>query len=124
MADPSRVTDELRDVRLKLYSDPAVQESLRSVFQNAFGGIGAPRKHVPEELLGEIRAPTLVLWTEKNPGTGPEVGRYISDRIPGARFASIDDAAHWPQWERPEVHDKIVSEFLLSPASAGQETAA
>ena len=105
MAQPDRVTDELVEVRLALYSDPAVQASLRSVFQNAFGGVGAPRKLVDEERLADVRVPTLVLWTEKNPGTGPEVGRYIADRIPGARFACIDDAAHWPQWERPEVHD-------------------
>jgi pimeloyl-ACP methyl ester carboxylesterase len=124
MAEPSRVTDELLEVRLKLYQDPEVQESLRSVFTNAFGATGAPRKLVPEDRLGEVRAPTLVLWTEKNPGTGPEVGQYIADRIPGARFATIDDAAHWPQWERPEVHDEIVTEFLLSPAAAGQESAA
>jgi pimeloyl-ACP methyl ester carboxylesterase len=124
MASPDRVTDELLDVRLKLYSDPAVQASLRSVFQNAFGGAGAPRKLIPEERLADIRTPTLVLWTEKNPGTGPEVGRYIADHIPGARFASIDDAAHWPQWERPEMHDEIVTEFLLSPVAAGAESAA
>lgn len=124
MAAPDRVTDELLDVRLKLYSDPAVQASLRSVFENAFGGVGAPRKLIPEERLAEIRTPTLVLWTEKNPGTGPEVGRYIADHIPDARFASIDDAAHWPQWERPEVHDEIVSEFLLDPVAAGAGSAA
>lgn len=117
MADPARVTEELVDVRLKMYSDPAIQASLRSVFENAFGGIGEPRKTIPEERLGEVDRPTLVLWTEKNPGTGPEVGRYIADRIPGARFASINDAAHWPQWERPEVHDTIVTDFLLDRTS-------
>jgi pimeloyl-ACP methyl ester carboxylesterase len=113
MADPSRVTDELLDVRLKLYSDPEVQASLRSVFENAFGDVGAPRKTIPEARLREVDTPTLVLWTEKNPGTGPEVGRYIADRISGAKFACIDDAAHWPQWEQPEVHDSIVTDFLL-----------
>jgi pimeloyl-ACP methyl ester carboxylesterase len=124
MADPARVTDELVDVRLKLYSDPDVQQSLRSVFQNAFGGVGAPRKLVPEEQLAEVTVPTLVLWSDKNPGHGPDVGRYIADRIPGSRFACIDDAAHWPQWEQPEAHDAIVTEFLLGPAAAGEETAA
>jgi pimeloyl-ACP methyl ester carboxylesterase len=119
MAAPDRVTDELVDVRLALYSDPEVQASLSAVFRNAFGASGAPRKLIPEERLGEVRTPTLVLWTEKNPGTGPEVGRYIAERIPGARYACLDDAAHWPQWERPEAHDQIVTEFLLGPAADG-----
>ena len=124
MARPERVTDELVDVRLKLYSDPEVQASLRSVFQNAFGGVGAPRKLVPEDRLADVRAPTLVLWSEGNPGHGPEVGRYIAERIPGAQLAVMADAAHWPQWEHPEVHDRIVTDFLLSPAASGEETAA
>lgn len=124
MADPARVTDELVDVRLKLYSDPDVQQSLRSVFQNAFGGVGAPRKLVPEERLAEVTVPTLVLWSDRNPGHGPEVGRYIADHIPGSRFACIEDAAHWPQWEQPVTHDAIVTEFLLGPAAAHEETAA
>ncbi len=116
MADPTRVTDELVDARLKLYSDPEVQGSLRSVFQNAFGDVGAPRKTVPEERLAEVTTPTLVLWSDKNPGHGPEVGRYIAERIPGAAFECIDDAAHWPQWEQPEAHDAIVTRFLTTPA--------
>jgi pimeloyl-ACP methyl ester carboxylesterase len=124
MARPERVTDELVDVRLKLYSDPEVQASLRSVFQNAFGNVGAPRKLVPEERLADVRRPTLVLWSDRNPGHGPEVGRYIAERIPGAQLAVMDDAAHWPQWEHPEAHDRIVTDFLLSPAGSGEETAA
>jgi pimeloyl-ACP methyl ester carboxylesterase len=116
MASADRVTDELVDVRLRLYSDPEIQASLRDVFEHAFGTSAVPRKLVPEARLAEIRTPTLVLWTEKNPGTGPDVGRYIAERIPGARFACLDDAAHWPQWERPEAHDEIVTEFLAGSA--------
>ena len=111
-AAPDRVTDELVDVRMTLYSDPAIQASLRSVFLNAFGGEGAARKTIPEEELGRITAPTLVLWTDHNPGTGPDVGRRIAARIPGARFVCITDAAHWPQWEQPEEHDALVAAFL------------
>lgn len=111
-ASPDRVTDELVELRFRLYSDPAVQASLRSVFLNAFAGQGAPRKTIPEDELGRITVPTLVLWTDHNPGTGPEVGRYIASRIPGAQFACIEDAAHWPQWEQPEEHDRLVAAFL------------
>ncbi|MEA2622461.1 MAG: 2-hydroxy-6-oxonona-2,4-dienedioate hydrolase [Chloroflexota bacterium] len=112
MVSPDRVTDELVDVRVAIYSDPANQPSLRRVFENAFAGTGAPRKTIPEEQLGDVRAPALVLWTDHNPGTGPEVGRTIASRIPGAQFVCMEDAAHWPQWEHPEEHDRIVTSFL------------
>lgn len=119
MASPDRVTDELVEVRYRLYSDPAVQASLRAVFNNAFAGVGAARKIIAEEELGNVSVPTLVLWTEKNPGTGPEVGRRLASLIPGARFECLDDAAHWPQWERPEEHDRIVSAFLDGEPTPG-----
>jgi pimeloyl-ACP methyl ester carboxylesterase len=119
MAVPDRVTDELVEIRYRIYSDPLIQASLRTVFEDAFGEGGAPRKLIPEDELASIAAPTLVLWTGHNPGTGPEVGRRIAELIPNAQFACIDDAGHWPQWEQPEEHDRIVADFL-----AGTDTGA
>jgi pimeloyl-ACP methyl ester carboxylesterase len=121
MATPDRVTDELVEVRYRLYSDPGIQASLRSVFESAFAGVGPPRKQIDEDELASVAAPTLVLWTDHNPGTGPEVGRKIAAAIPGAQFALVEDAAHWPQWEQPEAHDGLVLDFLAgqtNPAAA------
>lgn len=112
MASPDRVTGELVDLRVRLYSDPAIQSSLRSVFLNAFGEQGAARKTIDEHELANVAARTLVLWTDHNPGTGPDVGRRIASLIPDARFVCIEDAAHWPQWEQPETHDRLVASFL------------
>jgi len=123
MASPDRVTDELVDVRYRIYTEPETQAALKAVFENAFGGVGPERRHIAEDELALIRTPTLVLWTDKNPGTGPDVGRRIAERIPGARFALIEDAAHWPQWEKPEEHDAIVGEFLGSTVRETAEVA-
>jgi pimeloyl-ACP methyl ester carboxylesterase len=112
MASPERVTDELVQLRLAMYRDPATKESLRSVFENSFGMGVSPQYMIPEERLAEIRAETLVLWTDKNPGTGPDVGEKMASLIPGARYHCVDDAAHWPQWEQPEEHDRVVMAFL------------
>jgi pimeloyl-ACP methyl ester carboxylesterase len=112
MATPDRVTDELVDIRLKIYTDREAQPALRTVFENSFGFGTGPSRQIPEERLAEIKAPTLVFWTEKNPGTGPDVGRKIASLIPNGEFYCMDDAAHWPQWEHPEEHDRVVTSFL------------
>lgn len=112
MATPDRVTDELVDVRLRIYSDPVAQPALRTVFENSFGFGAGPSRTIPEERLAEVRAPTLVLWSDRNPGTGPDVGERIAGLIPNAQFYCMADAAHWPQWEHPEEHDRVVTEFL------------
>lgn len=113
MAAPDRVTDELVELRFTMYSNPAIQASLRPVFENAFAGVGAPRKLIDESELADVAAPTLVLWTDHNPGSGPAVGRRIAAAIPDAQFHCLTDAAHWPQWEQPEAHDRVVTEFLF-----------
>ncbi len=110
MASPDRVTDELVDIRHWLYNYPPTNDSLTCVFENSFGGDALSR--IPEDDLQKIKAPTLVLWTDKNPGAGPDAGQRLASAIPGAQFYCINDAAHWPQWEKPEEHDRVVSSFL------------
>jgi pimeloyl-ACP methyl ester carboxylesterase len=112
MASPESVTDELLEVRYQLYSHPETRRALTDVFNNSFGDGDSRTFQIPAQKLKEIKAPTLVVWTDKNPGTGPDVGKYISTLIPGARFACIKNAAHWPQWEQPEAHDEAVLSFL------------
>ncbi len=95
-----------------MYTDPDTRRALTDVFANSFGGGDSRDYQLQVEQLQEIKTPTLVLWTEKNPGAGPEVGKYLASVIPGAQFYCMADAAHWPQWEHPEEHDDVVLKFL------------
>ena len=112
MASPDRVTDELVEVRYRMYADPETRRALTDVYNNSFGDGDSVKYRLPAARLKEIKAPTLVLWTDKNPGAGADVGKHISSLIPGSSFYCIVDAAHWPQWEHPEEHDEIVTRFL------------
>jgi pimeloyl-ACP methyl ester carboxylesterase len=110
VADPARITEEIVDVRVNLYSDPAIHESMLRVF-----GVTAPRANpvrYGEEDVKQLKPPALVFWTEKNPGAGPDVGEYFASLIPDAKYYLMMDAAHWPQWERPQEHDKALIDFL------------
>lgn len=112
MASPDRVTDELVEVRYRMYADPETRRALTDVYNNSFGDGDSVKYRLPAARLKEIKAPTLVLWTDKNPGAGADVGKYVSSLIPGSSFYCIVDAAHWPQWEHPEEHDEIITRFL------------
>ncbi len=115
MATPDRVTEELIDLRHALYNRPDTNASLTDVFRHSF-----QRPHSPwsihEAELANITAPTLVLWSDKNPGAGPDAGQRIAKLIPGSQYFCITDAAHWPQWEQPEQHDTAVNAFLAGKA--------
>jgi pimeloyl-ACP methyl ester carboxylesterase len=112
MASPDSVTDELVEVRRRIYADPATNAALRTIFANSFGHGSGASARIPQERLADITAPTLVLWSDHNPGSGPDVGRRIAKLIGGAEFYCIAGSAHWPQWERPAEHDQVVLEFL------------
>ena len=62
--------------------------------------------------MASIKHPTLVFWSDKNPGAGPDVGERIAKLIPGSQYYCMMDAAHWPQWEHPEEHDNVIAGFL------------
>ena len=107
---PDRITDEMVDYRLQLYRDPEINASMQRVF-----GITAPRPspvRYTEEDCGKLTPPTLVFWTEHNPGSGPDVGEHLASLIPEAEFHCMMDAAHWPMWEHPREHDRVLTAFL------------
>lgn len=112
MAHPDRVTDELIDVRRTLYSRPETREGLSQVFRHRFTPEGSRLFHFEESDLEKVSQPTLVLWSDKNPGMGSAVGERLAGLIRGAEYHCIMDAAHWPQWEKPEEHDAVVLDFL------------
>ena len=110
--DPKDATDELVELRYAIYNDPATRERLIKIAENSFGFGSGHQYSIEEDRLADITADTLVLWSSDNPGHGPDVGRKIADLIPGAKFHVVDQAAHWPQWEKPEDHDTAVLTFL------------
>ena len=115
VADPSRMTDEMVDIRLRLYADPEIYESIKRVYrvgQQWATANAVQRQYEEEEVQANFKPQALVFWTDKNPGQGPAYGEYVSNVIPGAKFYNMLDAAHWPQWEKPEEHDQVLFDFI------------
>jgi 3-oxoadipate enol-lactonase len=65
------------------------------------------------DLLPRIKAPTLVIAGKHDGATPPEANEYISNHIPGAKFALVD-AAHLSNIEQSEAYTKAVLAFLLA----------
>ena len=106
-------TDELVELRRTLWSDPETREALVGYYDRLFVPELLDYLHSDED-LGKIDAPSLLLWTDKNPFAGPDEARRIQGLIKGSELYVMEGAAHWPQWERPEEHDDVVIKFLQS----------
>jgi pimeloyl-ACP methyl ester carboxylesterase len=64
--------------------------------------------------LGAIKAPTLVIVGDQDRSTKPAESVFLWERIPGAQLCVIPNAAHGLHMERPELFNRIVSDFLLA----------
>jgi pimeloyl-ACP methyl ester carboxylesterase len=62
--------------------------------------------------LGQISAPTLMLWGASDGIVAPEYGRAYAGMIRGAEFALIEEAGHHPEQEQPERFVERVMGFL------------
>ena len=62
--------------------------------------------------LHRIKAPTLIVWGDRDGLIPPVYGPEFQRRIAGSRLAVIPNTAHLPMVERPDEFVRIVTEFL------------
>jgi pimeloyl-ACP methyl ester carboxylesterase len=120
VADPARMTEEMVECRLRIYQQPGMLDSVALIMSRVVGmlrGDHGQQYMAPGVLRGLVR-PTLVMWTEDNPGQSTDLARKVSADIPDARFEVLSDCAHWPQFERPDVFNRIHLEFLTGAVIA------
>lgn len=109
LAGPRRSLDDI---------DPAVRKPVGEMQRNAFelqSGRDfklAVLEPPASQRLAEIRVPTLVLTGDEDVPDIHLIAEKLSNEIPGAERATISDAAHLPNLERPEEFDRIVLGFL------------
>jgi pimeloyl-ACP methyl ester carboxylesterase len=76
----------------------------------------SPYMHTPglQHWLHRVTCPTLVLWGEHDGIVPPSYGEKIAQRIPGAQFAVVPNAAHYPHIENPGVVLERIQSLLKS----------
>ena len=62
--------------------------------------------------IGEIRHPTLILWGEEDHVFPLPAGEDLQRTIKGSALVRIPNAGHIPQWERPDLANRAMIEFL------------
>jgi pimeloyl-ACP methyl ester carboxylesterase len=62
--------------------------------------------------IGKSGKPVLLIWGKKDLDTPIELSKKVLGAIPHAEFHPIDDAAHIPHYEHPEIVNPLVIRFL------------
>lgn len=127
VAHPDRVSDSLLEAYAAATRLPGVQRSFRTMVEQVFVppgtgvfAIGSVATHALVPELGELTAPTLFLWGEKDPLGSPDVGRMLVEKMPRARLVEVEDAGHVPWLDQPDFCAEAVVDFLRE--STGTET--
>lgn len=117
MADPTMVADDLIRTRQAIFEQPDWLRACESNMALQFMDVRR-RNMLSDDDLRSIQAPTLVVWTTKDPSGPVDEGRRMADLIPNSLFAVIEEAGHWPQYEQPEIFNRLQLDFLLSDSGS------
>ncbi len=102
--------DEARFVREFIESMFPITPRLRGVFFDVFVSNAA----VNDCNLEAIRVPTLIVHTKDDPLASHDASERAAERIPGARFVSLETGGHLMLGQAKLVHDELM-DFFAGP---------
>lgn len=105
----SRAAERTAYRGIYLGNDPAAYAEL---------SLALGRLEMTEADWGAIRAPTLVVSGAHDFLWPPPIGREVTALVPGARFAVLDDAGHFPHLQVPASVARLAKEFLDSETAS------
>ncbi len=106
--DPSSMTEELFQARL----DNMLAR--RDHLENFVKSLAANPKQFPDQgpRLGEISAPTLVIWGRDDRFVPMDTGLRLVWGMQNAEMHIFNRCGHWAQWEHADKFNRMVLDFL------------
>lgn len=106
--DPSDLTEELFQTRL------ANMLKRQDHLENFVKSLEANPKQFPDfgPRLGEISAPTLVIWGRNDRFVPMDAGLRLIAGIPNSELHVFNNCGHWAQWEHADSFNALVLQFL------------
>ena len=109
--DGAAVPDDLIDLRYQASLDPEVvadpplrrPSGLRTLWRMDL---------TRDKRLRQLGTPTLILWGRDDKVNRPSGGPQLLNVLPNAELVMTSHTGHWMQWERAELFNQLVAEFL------------
>jgi 4,5:9,10-diseco-3-hydroxy-5,9,17-trioxoandrosta-1(10),2-diene-4-oate hydrolase len=109
--DGAAVSDQLIDLRYQASLDPEVvanpplrrPSGLRTLWRMDL---------TRDKRLTRLPNPTLVLWGRDDKVNRPAGGPMLLNMIPNVDLVMTSHTGHWMQWERAELFNQLVGDFL------------
>lgn len=115
MHDPADVSDELVDVRHRIYHAPDFVSNIENLLSLQTMETRQRNLLRPEDLQ-RIKAPALIVWGTNNPFGGVAEASAMQANIPGAELIVYNACGHWPQHEKAREYNGASIAFLKAHA--------
>jgi epoxide hydrolase 4 len=111
------LSDDERAVYHEAWSQPGALQGGLNYYRAARMGEQVAAGGVPEEYASKITSqivtvPTLVIWGENDAALLPTLTRGLSEWVPKLRVEIVPGAGHWVPYERPDVVNALIREFV------------
>ncbi|MFI9025287.1 alpha/beta fold hydrolase [Streptomyces sp. NPDC053560] len=132
---PLHIFDDLVTARLRTAVHRPMSEEAAEAYRAPWAGAEGQQRWIDQvcavsfedtreavACLGEVTAPTLVLWGAEDQWLPPATGDRLAAAIPGAERVTIPGAGHFIAEDRPEETARALVNFFGSertPAEAG-----
>lgn len=103
--DPAIATKELVDNVYTTVNDLKKAMCVVAIAKSAV-------RHNLEDRLGDISAPTLLVWGIQDNVTPIWVGEKFNELLPNSELVKIDRCGHAPMMERPDLFNKALESFI------------
>ncbi|HID18679.1 TPA: alpha/beta fold hydrolase [Candidatus Bathyarchaeota archaeon] len=107
--DPSKVSEEILELRLEMFSSPEAQHAYKST-------LNMPREWeiLPEKLIS-LERPTLIVWGAQDKLIPVKHAYQLHKLIKNSKLAVFKETGHIPHAEKPEKFNEMVTGFLKDP---------
>ena len=114
--DGASVPDDLIDLRYAASIDPEVVANpplRRPSGLRALWRMDLTR----DSRLQTLTTPTLVLWGRDDKVNRPSGGPMLLNLMPNAELVMTSHTGHWMQWERADLFNRLVTDFLSADST-------
>lgn len=111
MEDKSKVTEELVDIRMRIYEMPEFRANVERMLDVQVPKIRKDIRITDDELRN-TRHESLVLWTVHDPTAPTTVADKMAELLPNSKKVILEGAGHWPQWEIVDAFNQVHIDFF------------
>jgi len=120
--DGASVPDDLIDLRFaasldpEVVADPPLRRPSGPMALRTLWRMDLTR----DRRLKRLQTPTLVLWGRDDKVNRPAGGPMLANLMPNAELVMTSRTGHWMQWERADLFNRLVVDFLSTTSVFGQ----